>query len=113
MSEISTEVGGSKSTISKVVRRFSERGEVKIAEKSERPKKLNEYSRRVLIHEMKSNCRVPLSIIVENLLIPMIVRILHTEVHNLGMNNCVAVKKPFLSPKHNVDRLALVKRYLH
>jgi len=55
LSEISAEVGRPKSTISKVIKRFSDRGEVKIAEKSGRPKKLNEYSRRVLVREIVKN----------------------------------------------------------
>ena len=38
LSEISAEFGRPKSTISKVIKRFSERGEVKIAKKSRRPK---------------------------------------------------------------------------
>ena len=61
LSEISIEFGRPKSkSISKVIKRFSERDEVKIAEKSGRPKKLNEYNRRVLVCEMKRNCRAPL-----------------------------------------------------
>ena len=103
LSEISTEFGRPKSTISKVSKRHCECGEVKIAEKSRRPKKLNECNRRVLIHEMKRNHRARLSALAKNLPIHVLIRTLCKEVHNLGMNNCVAMKKPFLSPKHKGD----------
>ena len=113
LNKILAEFGRPKSTISKVIKRFSEHGEVKIAKKSKRPKKLNKCSRRVLVHEMKRNYRGPLSTLAENLPIPVSIRTLCKELHNLGMNNCIAVKKPFLSPKYKENRLAFAKRHLH
>lgn len=49
--KILAELGRLKYTISKVIKRFHEREEVKIAEKLGRPKKLNKYSKRILLHE--------------------------------------------------------------
>lgn len=113
LSEISAEVGRPKSTISKVIKRYCERGEVKIAKKSGRPKKLNEYSKRILLRELHKNRRSPLSEIAENLPVPVTIRTLRKHVHDFGMNCCVATKKPFLSPKHIRDRYAFAKRHLH
>ena len=93
LSEILVEFGGPKNTILKVIKRFSERGEVKIVEKSGRPKNLNECRRRVVVREMKRNCKTPLSALAKNLPILVSIRTLCKEVHNLGMNNFVVVKK--------------------
>ena len=100
LSEISVQFGRPKNTISKVIKRFSKRGEIKIAEKLGRPKKLNECSRSILVREMMRNHRAPLSALAKSLPNPMSIRTLCKEVHNLGMNNCIAMKKLFLSPKH-------------
>ena len=39
------------------------------------------------------------------------VRMLRKEIKYIGFCNCVAAKKPFLSDKHKVDRLAFAKKY--
>ena len=33
--------------------------------------------------------------------------------HDLGLNSCIAVKKPFLSDNHKVERLAFAKEHSH
>jgi hypothetical protein len=38
---------------------------------------------------------------------------LHKEIHELGVNSCIAVKKPFLSDVHKAKRLAFAKEHLH
>jgi hypothetical protein len=38
---------------------------------------------------------------------------LRKEVHELGVNNCIAVNKPFLSDIHKAKRLAFAKEHLH
>ena len=70
LSEISPEVGRPKSIISKVIKRYCERGE----EKSGRPKKLNEYSKRILLRKLHKIRRSPLSETAKNL--PMTIRTL-------------------------------------
>ena len=42
---------------------------------------------------MKRNYRAPLFALAENLPIPVSIRTLCKEVHNLGMNNCIVVNK--------------------
>ena len=34
-------------------------------------------------------------------------------IYKLGVNNCIAVKKPFLSDMHKAKRLAFAKEHLH
>jgi hypothetical protein len=88
-------LGGQRAPFSRIMKRYHELGEVKIAKKSRRPKKLNEYSRRVLVREMCKNRRAPLIELAENLPVPVAIRILRKEVYDLGLSNRVATKKPF------------------
>ena len=113
LSEISAEVGRPKSTISKVIKRYCERVEVKIAEKSGRLKKLNEDSKIILLRELYKNRISPLSKIAKNLPVLVTIRTLRKYVHDFGMSCCVATKKPFLSPKHIRHRYAFAKRHLY
>ena len=55
----------------------------------------------------------PLAQFASNLPTPVCVRTLRKELHILGIGSRIAIKKPFLSPKHKVDRLEFAKQHLH
>ena len=62
---------------------------------------------------MKRNRRAPLAEIGNTLPNPVCLQTLRKEVHDLGLNSCIAVKKPFLSDNHKAERLAFAKEHSH
>lgn len=113
LSQIAVEFGRGKDVISKVLKRYRERGLVEVAKRSGRPRKLTDHDIRILKREIRKNRRAPLAELAQNLTTPVSSRTVRKKLHELGIMSCIAVKKPFLSPKHKADRLAFAKRHLH
>ena len=80
-------------TILKIISSYYEHGFVEFSKRFRRPKKLLDCDRRSLVRGMKRNHHAPLAKIGNTLLVCL--RTLRKEVHDLGLNSCIAVKKPF------------------
>ena len=65
------------------------------------------------MREMKRNRHAPLAEIGNILPNPIDLQTLRKEVHDLGLNSCIGVKKPFLSNNHKAERLAFAKEHSH
>ena len=113
LSEIALIVERPIPTISKIISSYYEHGSVKLPKRFRRPKKLSDRDRRSLVRDMKQNRRAPLAEIGNTLPNPICLRTLRKEVHDLGLNNYIAVKKPFLSNNHKAERLAFAKDHSH
>ena len=113
LSEIALIVERLVSTTSRIINSYYKHGSIELPMRSGRPKKLSDHDRRSLIREMKRNCRAPLVEMCNILPNPLCLQTLRKEVHDLGLNNSIAVKKPFLSDNHKVERLALAKEHSH
>jgi transposase len=111
VSQIAVHSGVWKGTVSKVLKRYRERGSVQIAKRSGRPRKLTDRDLRILKREIVMNRRAPLAELVNTLTTHVCIRTLRKELHALGIGSRIAVKKPFLSPQHIADRLAFAKRH--
>ena len=64
-----------------------------------------------LVREMKHNCRAPLAEIGNILPNRVWLLICRKDVHNLGFNSCIALKKPILNDNHKAERLAFAKEH--
>lgn len=112
LSKIRDIVGRPKSTISRVLKRYNECGSVKPTNKPGRPHKLSDQGRRRLMRDLSSNRRAPLAELCENITPHVGVGTLRKEIHELGVNSCIAVKKPFLNNIHRAKRLAFAKQHV-
>ena len=112
MTQILAEVGRPKATVSRVLKRYHERGTLGPADKCGRPRKLTDANVRILKRELMKNRRVPLAELAGNMSTQVCVRTLQKEVHELGINSRIAVKKSFLNTKHTAERLAFAREYL-
>jgi transposase len=112
LSKIRDIVGRSKSTISKVLKRYNECGFVKPTNKLGRPHKLSDQGRRRLMRDLSSNYCAPLAELCENIIPHVGMGTLHKEIHELGVNGYIAVKKPFLNDINRVKRLAFAKQHV-
>jgi transposase len=113
VSEIGNIVGRPKSTISRILKRFRISGSVLPASRSGRPKNMSDRDRRKLHRDLSSNRRAPLAELCSNVTSSVGMLTLRKELHELGVNICIAVKKPFLSDIHKAKRLAFAKEHLH
>ena len=112
LSRIGDIVGRPKSTISRVLKKYYECSSIKLAKKPGRPHKLSDEGRRRLMIDLSSNRRAPLAKLCENITPHVGMVTLYKEIHELGVNSCIAVKKPFLSDIHKAKRLAFAKQHL-
>ena len=113
LSEIALIVERPVPTISKIITSYYEHGSNELPNRSRRPKKLLDHNRRSLVRVMKRNRYAPLAEIGNTIPNPVCLRTLRKEVHDLGLNSCIVVKKPFLSDNHKAERLAFVKEHSH
>ena len=113
LSEIALIVERHVPTISRIISSYYEHGSVELPKRSGRPKKLSDCDRRSLVREVKQNRHALLAKIGNTFPNPICLRNLRKEVHDLGLNSCIAVKKPFLSDNHKVERLAFAKEHSH
>ena len=60
---------------------------------------------------LTQNRCIPLASIIEKMTEKVCPRTLRKEIKRIGFHSRVAAKKPFLSNKHKVDRLAFAKKY--
>ena len=74
---------------------------------------MSDRDRRRLKSDLSSNCRAPLAELCNNVTPSVCMLTLRKEIHELGVNSCIAVKKPFLSDMHKAKRLAFAKEHLH
>jgi transposase len=113
VSEIGNIVGRPKSTISRILKRFRISGSVLPASRSGRPQNMSDRDRRKLHRDLSSNRRAPLAELCSNVTSSVGMSTLRKELHELGVNSCIAVKKPFLSDIHKAKRLAFANEHLH
>ena len=107
LSEIALIVERHVPTISRIINSYYEHGSIELPKRSRRPKKLSNRDRRSLVREIKRNCYAPLPEIGNNLPNLVCLQTLRKEVHDLGLNSYIVLKKPFLSDNHKAKRLAL------
>ena len=112
LSEIALIVERPIPTISRIINSYYEYGFVELPKRSRRPKKVSGRDRRSLVREMKQYRCAPLAEIGNILPNPIGLQTLRKEVHDLGLNSCIVVKKSFLSDNHKAERLAFAK-YTH
>lgn len=111
MTQISTEIRRPKATVL-ILKRYRECGTFGLADKCGRPQKLTDVDVRIFKRELLKNRRVPLAKLAGNMSTETDVRTLRKELHELGINNRIAIKKPFLNVKHRAKRLAFARGYL-
>ena len=108
---IATELGIPRSTIEYVLKRYWNFGTV-ITHKVIRQRcKVTERGRRELGRILTQNKHIPLASIIEKMTEKVCARTLRKEIKCIGFHNSVATKKPFLSNKHKVVRLAFARKY--
>ncbi len=95
LSRIGDIIERSKSTISRILKKYYECGSIKPAKKPGRPHKLSDKGRRRLMRDLSSNRHAPLAKLCENITPHVGMVTLCKEIHELGVNSCIAVKKPF------------------
>ena len=113
LSEIALIVERLVPTISRIISSYYKHGSVELPNRSGRPKKLSNCDRRSLVREMKRNCHALLAEIGNTLPNLVCLQTFRKEVHDLGLNSCIAVKKSFLSDNHKAERLAFAKEHTH
>jgi len=91
------------------LKRYNECGFVKPTNKFGRPNKLSDQGRRRLMRDLSSNRRTPLAELCKNITLHVGMRTLYKEIHELGVNSCIAIKKPFLNNIHRAKTLAFAK----
>ena len=106
---IAAEFGMPRSTIEYILKKFNDYGTVVTRKVVRLCCKLTNRGRRELGHILMQNRRIPLVSIIEKMTKKVCVRTLRKEIKYIGFHNHVAAKKPFLSDKHKVDRLAFAK----
>ena len=108
---IATELDIPHSTIEYVLKRYRNFGTVVIRKVIHQRCKVTKRGRRELGCILTQNRRIPLASIIEKMTKKVCARTLRKEIKRIGFHSCVAAKKPFLSNKHKVDRLAFAKKY--
>jgi transposase len=109
LSEIASLVNVSISTVQRSIKHGKERGHHQDAPRSGRPPKLDERSLRHLNLILERDRRQPLCNVtsaVNNFLSsPVAPRTIQRTIHaKLDMSSCMACKKPYLDPKHRLER---------
>ena len=79
------------------MKRYDECGYVKLAKQSSRPRKLKDGDIRELKRELGNNCHALLVELCGNMSTSICMNTLQKEIHELGVNNCIAIKKSFLN----------------
>ena len=108
---IATELGIPCSTIEYVLKRYRNFGTVVTHKVIRQCCKVTERGRRELGCILTKNRCIPLASIIEKMIEKVCARTLRKEIKHIGFHNRVAAKKPFLSNKHKVDRLAFARKY--
>jgi transposase len=112
LSEISSLVNRSKSTISRIIKNCHEHGSIELPKRSRRPQKLKDGDRRILRKDLLKNHCAPFVKLASNLPTPICIITLRKEVHEFNMKSCIVVRKPFLNDNHEANRLAFAKEHL-
>ena len=108
---IATELGIPRSTIEYVLKRYRNFGTVVTRKVIRRRCKVTEQGRKELGCILTQNRRIPLAFIIEKMTEKVCTCTLRKEIKRIGFHIRVAAKKPFLSNKHKVDRLAFARKY--
>ena len=109
--EIGRKMGIPRTSVSNIVHLFQRHGIINSMKRSERPHKLRMQYTRELSCLLTSNRRIPLARLVEQMSMRVHANTLRKVIMSLGFHNRIAVKKPYLSLKHKVDRLAFAKAH--
>ena len=109
--EIGRKMGIPRTSVSNIVHLFQRRGTINSMKQSGRPHKLGMRHTRELSRLLTSNRRIPLARLVEQMSVRVHANTLRKVIMSLGFHNRVAAKKPYLSLKHKVDRLAFAKAH--
>ena len=80
-------------------------------QRSGRPKKMNERDLRHLANDVKKNRRATLQNITNDTPSDVSQCTIRKSLHELGLSNRVAAKKPFISAKNQAKRLAFARKY--
>lgn len=108
---IATELGIPRSSIEYVLKRYRNFGTVVTRQVIHRRCKVTKQDRRELGYILTQNRRIPLASILEKMTKKVCACTLRKEIKHIGFHNRVTAKKPFLTNKHKVDRLAFAKKY--
>ena len=109
--EIGRKMGIPRTFVSNIVHLFQRRGTINSMKRSGRPHKLGMRHTRELSRLLTSNKHIPLARLVEQMSVRVYANTLRKVIMSLGFHNRVAAKKPYLSLKHKVDRLAFAKAH--
>jgi transposase len=114
--DIATFVNAHPQTIQRIIKNYNERGHHDDAPRTGRPHKLDERALRHIKISLEGNRRQCLSNLTSDinnaLTSPVHPDTVHRTIHTqLGMNACVAAKKPFLKPIHKKERLFWARTY--
>jgi transposase len=110
---ISTQFGIPTSTVSDIIKRYKERGSTEPKERPGRPKILTERDTRTLKHIVRTDRFSPLGDITNKLNTSLGTTLHYNTVrnylHNEGLGNYTAQKKPRLTDEHRTNRLRWCK----
>jgi transposase len=108
---IGSQLGIGRTTISAIITRSAERGTVVTAPRSGRPRMTNDRDLRELEKVLNDNPRMKMAEVKDILTTPISTKTARRRAHEMGFNNRVAVRKPFLNETHRRCRLQFAKRH--
>lgn len=108
---IAKELEMSQSTVFTIWKNYCERGTVVARKPCGRAEKLSIRDKRDLARILTQNRHLSRRDIIEQMRVKVCKRTLSTYINKLGFSNRVAVRKPYLSKKHKLARLAFAKAH--
>ena len=108
---IGHKLGIGRTTISAVVSRDAARGTVATATRTGRPHRASDRDLCQLQSVHQRNPRMKIAEVKDQIATSILTHTVHLWAHDLGFNNRVAVKKPFLSDSHQERRLRFAKEH--
>lgn len=99
------------STVTKVIKRYKLSGSTENAARPGRPKKLNERDHRHLVNDVKKNRRSTLQDITNNMPFEVSSSTIRRALHEQGIHNRIAIKKPFISNINRGKRLLFARNH--
>ncbi|KAI7944391.1 hypothetical protein MJO28_010086 [Puccinia striiformis f. sp. tritici] len=105
-------VGLGQTTVSAIVSRSRTRGTVETAKKSGRPRLNDDRDLRQLRHFVENHQKLTLAEVTDSMTTHVSSSTIRRRIHEMGYNNRIAVKKPFINAKNREKRLAFANEHL-
>ncbi|KAI7933206.1 hypothetical protein MJO28_017772 [Puccinia striiformis f. sp. tritici] len=105
-------VGLGQTTVSAIVLRSRTRGTVETAKKSGRPRLNDDRDLRQLRHFVENHRKLTLAEVTDAMTTHVSSSTIQRRIHEMGYNNRIAVKKPFINAKNREKRLAFANEHL-